>query len=296
VVIVGVLLCAVGAGIGAASVVRALEAGGRPSHPAAPGRSKPATVASGGIVVVFGHSFGAGTVRRLVLAVVVGTLAYLLTGWIAAVPIAAGAALGLPVLYGRTAASTSVGKIEAIAAWTEMLQSTLAASAGLNQAIVVTAPLAPLPIRPAAQGLAGRLESGTPTKDALLVFADDLNDASADRVVCALVLAAASRAQRLGDLLSALADSTRDEVALRLRVETSRAWGGGGGGGRLGCWGGFAGGLALLARSYLAPFGSPVGQVVLVAIGLLYAGGLSLMVTMSRPPEPVRLLGSGVHS
>lgn len=295
-VIVGVLLCAVGAGIGAASVVRALEAGGRPSHPAAPGRSKPATVASGGIVVVFGHSFGAGTVRRLVLAVVVGTLAYLLTGWIAAVPIAAGAALGLPVLYGRTAASTSVGKIEAIAAWTEMLQSTLAASAGLNQAIVVTAPLAPLPIRPAAQGLAGRLESGTPTKDALLVFADDLNDASADRVVCALVLAAASRAQRLGDLLSALADSTRDEVALRLRVETSRA------SVRSGvrtvlvfsvC---FAGGLALLARSYLAPFGSPVGQVVLVAIGLLYAGGLSLMVTMSRPPEPVRLLGSGVHS
>jgi hypothetical protein len=56
----------------------------------------------------------------------------------------------------------------------------------------------------------------------------------------------------------------------------------------------FAAGLAVLARSYLAPFGSAEGQVVLLAVGGLYAGGLTLMVTMARPPAPVRLLGDSV--
>ena len=56
---------------------------------------------------------------------------------------AAAAMFGLPKLFGQSAGSVSVEKIEAIASWTEMLQGTLAASAGLNQAIVATAPLAP---------------------------------------------------------------------------------------------------------------------------------------------------------
>ena len=60
-------------------------------------------------------------------------------------------------------------------------------------------------------------------KDALILFADEVADPSTDRVVCALILASSSRAQRLGDLLGALADSTREDVAVRLRIETSRA-------------------------------------------------------------------------
>jgi hypothetical protein len=56
----------------------------------------------------------------------------------------------------------------------------------------------------------------------------------------------------------------------------------------------FAAGLALLARSYLAPFGSTGGQVVLSVVGILYAAGFTLMVAMARPPAPVRLLGHRV--
>jgi hypothetical protein len=52
----------------------------------------------------------------------------------------------------------------------------------------------------------------------------------------------------------------------------------------------FAAVLAVLAHSYLAPFGTPTGQVILVAIGALYAAGLTLMVRMAKPPAPVRLL------
>ena len=227
-------------------------------------------------------------------AVVLAVGAYLATGWPVAAPITAVAVLGLPRLFGRTAGSVSIERVEAVATWTEMLQSTMAASAGLGQAIVSTAPLSPLSIRPDTVRLATRLGAGMHPRDALELFADELGCDSADRVVCALVLAAAARAQRLGDLLAALAESTRDEVALRLRIETSRASVRSGVRTVLVFSVGFAGALAVLARSYLAPFGTLQGQVVLAGVGILYAVGLTLMVTLSRPPAPVRLLGREV--
>jgi hypothetical protein len=113
-------------------------------------------------------------------------------------------------------------------------------------------------------------------------------------VVCALQLAASARAQRLGDLLSALADSTREEVALRLRVETSRTSVRSGVRTVLVFSVGFAVALAVLAHTYLAPFGTLQGQVVLAGVGALYAAGLISMVALSRPPAPIRLIGARV--
>ncbi len=223
-----------------------------------------------------------------------GVLAALLTGWPVAAPIVALGVFGLPKLFGRSSASVSIVRVEAIAAWTEMLQATLAASAGLSQAIVATAPLSPLAIRGATMRLAGRLTAGMHPGDALLLLADELEDPSADRVICALQLAVSARAQKLGDLLMALSDSTRDEVALRLRIETSRAAVRSGVRTVLVFSIAFAIGLALLAHTYLEPFGSPTGQLVLMVVGLCYGFGLTLMVSMARPPRPVRLLGRQV--
>jgi tight adherence protein B len=225
-------------------------------------------------------------------AVVVG----LATGWPVAVPITAVAVYGLPKLLDRTAAVVSIEKLEAIATWTEMLQGTLAASAGLTQAIVATAALSPGPIRGSASRLSARLTAGSHPRDALLQFADELGDPSVDRVVCALVLAVSARAQRLGDLLSALADSTREEVALRLRIETSRSSVRSGVRTVVVFSVVFAAGLTLLAHSYLEPFGSAPGQAVLGAVGLLYGIGLAAMVSLSRPPAPVRMLGNLVEA
>ena len=230
----------------------------------------------------------------ILVAVTGGTLAVVGTRWPVAGPIAAAAIYGLPKLFGQTANSTAIVRVEAIATWTEMLQATLTASAGLSQAIVSTAPLVPLSIRPATTRLAGRLGAGTEPHAALLQFADELADPSADRVVCALLLAMGARAQRLGDLLAALADSTRDEVALRLRIETSRASVSSGVRTVLAFSVAFAVGLALLARAYLAPFGTAQGEVVLAVVGILYAVGLTLMVTLTRPRASVRLLGREV--
>ena len=230
----------------------------------------------------------------LLLSAGSGVLAGLLTGWPVAAAIAAFAVYGLPKLFGRTSGSVSIVRVEAIAAWTEMLQATLAASAGLSQAMVATAPLSPLAIRGATMRLSGRLTAGMHPGDALLLLADELEDPSADRVICALRLAVSARALRLGELLTALSDSTRDEVALRLRIETSRVAVRSGVRTVVVFSVAFAVGLALLAHTYLAPFGSPTGQLVLMIVGLCYGFGLTLMVSMARPPRPVRLLGHQV--
>ena len=233
-------------------------------------------------------------IPSLMLSALSGVVVGLATGWPVAVPITAAAVFGLPWLFGQTTASVSIVKIESIATWTEMLQSTLAASAGLSQAIVATAPLSPPPIRGAASRLSGRLSAGMPPNEAFLQFADEIADPCADRVVCALQLAVSSRAQRMGDLLAALAESTRDEVALRLRIETSRASVRSGVRTVLVFSVSFAVGLAALAHPYLSPFDSVDGQFVLAIVGTMYATGLTLMVFLARPPTPVRLLGRQV--
>lgn len=235
-----------------------------------------------------------GDLPLLVMAILGGVLAVVATGWPVALPIAAGATFGLPKLFAQTSGSTAITRIEAVATWTEMLNGTLAASAGLGQAITATAPLAPRPIRPATVRLSARLAAGAHPRDALLQFADELADPSADRVVCALLLAMTARAQRLGDVLTALAESTRDEVALRLRIETSRAAVRSGVRTVLVFSVAFAVALVVLAHAYLAPFGTALGQVLLAVVGLLYAAGLTLMVLLARPPAPVRLLGEQV--
>ena len=224
-----------------------------------------------------------------------GILCIVVTGWPVAGPIGALGAYGLPRLLRQTSATASIAIVEAVATWTEMLQGTLAASAGLSQAIMATADLSPTPIRGATRRLAAEISVGVEPNLALLRFADDVGDPSADRVVCALTLAFTSRAQRLGDLLSALAESTREEVALRLRVETSRASVRSGVRTVVVFSVAFAGMLAVLARSYLAPYGTTTGQLVLGLVGLLYAAGLTSMVALARPPRAVRLLGDEVQ-
>jgi Flp pilus assembly protein TadB len=224
----------------------------------------------------------------------VGAVCVVVTGWPVAGLIGATAAFGLPRMLRQTSGALSIAKIEAVATWTEMLQGTLAASAGLGQAIMATADLSPGPIRPATEQLAAHLRAGSHPRDALLQFAESVADPCADRVVCSLLLAFTSRAQRLGELLEALAESTREEVSLRLRIETSRASVRSGVRTVVVFSVVFVAGLTVLARSYLAPFGSAEGQVVLLVVGGLYAGGLTLMVALARPPAPVRLLGDGV--
>jgi len=48
--------------------------------------------------------------------------------------------------------------------------------------------------------------------------------------------------------------------------------------------------LVLFARSYLAPFRTGTGQLVLVGVFALYGCGIWLMAKLARMEPPVRLL------
>jgi Flp pilus assembly protein TadB len=228
---------------------------------------------------------------RLGLAVGAAVVVGAATGWPVGALWAGLAGWGAPgLLAGSNRRGEAVGRIEAVAGWSEMLRDTMAGAAGLEQAIVATAAVAPLPIRAEVATLAVRLESER-LAPALRAFADEVADPTCDLVVAALVLAAEHQAQRLGELLGSLAQAARDQATMRLRVEAGRA--------RtrtsikviVGATGGLALGLAVLNRGYLAPYGSALGQFVLLLVGGLFAASFVWLSKMTRAATPERFLG-----
>lgn len=232
--------------------------------------------------------------RRAVAVAAIGVVTALLTGWIAAGMLAALAVWLLPAwLGGGREQARRIQRIEAIAAWTEMLRDTLVAAAGLEQAILATAETAPAAVRADVRELAMRLRRGDSLTRALRAFADDLADSTGDLVVSALVLAAEHRARELAELLGELAAEAREQVSMRLRIEADRA------GTRtsvrviVGATLALAAGLIAFSRDYLAPFDSAVGQVMLLAIGGLWAVAFRWLAGIAAPGEGERFLVPG---
>ena len=225
-------------------------------------------------------------------AVLVGAL----TRWPVAVVLAAAGAYALPgMLSGTRQRARQVARTEAIAGWAEMLRDTLSAAAGLEQAIIATAPVAPLPIRAEVLALVQRLETQR-LVPALRAFAVDVADPTGDLVVAALVLAAGHEARRLSELLGSLAAAARDQAAMQLRVEAGRARTRTSSRVVVGSTLVFAAGLLLLNRSYLSPFGTPLGQAMLGVIGLLFAGAFWWLSRLARPAAPERFLAAPTHT
>ena len=280
------VVCVVGAGTGVAGLVMAqgfrfFTRTPEQATPLGPGRTGREHHDIKGTAALSGYGWLVRLGPPLVTALLVGVV----TRWPVAAVLAGVAAVFLPSALRSTASHDSTRRTEAVAIWTELLRDTLTGAAGLAQAIVSTAGVAPDEIQEPAVHLADRIMSGMPMDDALQLFSAEVDDPCAEDVVRALRLAAISRAHRLVDLLGSLADSTRDEVSMRLRVESNRA------SARSGvrtvmCFSvGFVALLTLVARSYLAPYGSVIGQLVLIVVGACYVVGLTLMVRLVRPPS-----------
>ena len=190
------------------------------ARPAGAGRSRPCPGAGAAV-----HADLSASRRRLLLAVLQALAGALLARW--PVGVLLGALLGGfgPQLFGAGAGrKRAIARVEAVAVWTEMLRDMMAAASGLEEAIIATARtgVVPEPIR-RVTALASRLQGRWPFRAALQAFGDELADPSADKVVVALALAREQRVRQLGEMLSALARSTREQVGMRLRVDTERA-------------------------------------------------------------------------
>lgn len=226
---------------------------------------------------------------RAAVAVAAGVLAGLVTRW----PVAAagGIALGwwAPTLLRGRAHQRVEARTEAIATWCELLRDAAGTARGIEGMLVATADSAPGPIRPAVQRLARRLEH-EPIDSALTGLAHDLAHPLGDLVVTALRLAATAGSRRVRHVLDDLATAAHLEAGMQRRVDVARQ--------RpratmrlvaivVAC---FVSGLALFAREYLAPYGTPLGQLVLLVVLGYWGLGFWWMQRMGRPSSVERFL------
>ena len=232
---------------------------------------------------------GARARRRAAVGAAVGVLLWLVTGWLVAVVVVPLAAAGLPPLLGRTDTDAASRKLEGLEEWTRHLAGVLDVGVGLEQAIAVNLRSTPSSIRPAVQALVARLSARWPTEAALRAFADDLDDATGDLVAASLVLGAQRRGSGLTRVLDGLASTVADEVRMRRQVEADRAKP------RTTARAVTLITLAVLAllsfnTSYIAPYGTAAGQVVLLLLVGLYTAALAWMHVMARGRTAPRLL------
>ncbi|MER6091289.1 type II secretion system F family protein [Streptomyces bluensis] len=230
--------------------------------------------------------------RRVVIAVMVGVIVGALTAWPVAAVLTTVAMLTLPGLLGPDRqAARRTERMEALATWTEMLRDTLSAAAGLEQAVLATADIAPAALEPEMRELAAAVRSGRPLPDGLRAFAEDVDDPLADVVVAALVMAAEQQASHLAPLLTELAESVREQVAMRQRIDAGRASVRTGVRVTVIVTLGMAVGLVVFNRPYLDPFDTLTGQAVLAVVGALFAVSFTYLTAIGRIEEPVRLIG-----
>ena len=231
------------------------------------------------------------TSRRLVVAAAVGLAVLLLTRWVVLTAAAAVLVLVWPMLFGGSRQErVAAARIEGLATWAESLRDTIAGAVGLEQAIPATVYAASPVIRGDLTLLADRMRVRVPLPVALRQFADDLDDPTADLIICALMMNSRLRGPGLRQLLGNLAGTARAELDMRQRVSASRA------GTRrsaqivvvfsiliiLG--------MAVFNRSFVAPYGSAQGQMVLFVVVALFAVGLMWMRRLAGVTLPRRFL------
>ena len=234
------------------------------------------------------HLVATAAVARMAIATTAGLVTMTVTGWFIGAVMAAIAVLLVPrVLGGKAARQRAINRTEAVASWTEMIRDAIVAASGLEEAIVATGPVAPAPIATEVRTLVRRLDHQR-LPDALVAFGEDLNHPSGDLVVAALVIASRMEASDLSGLLSRLAEATRGDARMRIRVEVGRT--------RVrtatkvivGVVAAAFVFLALANRSYLAVYDGFGGQMMLGVVGGIFALGGCLLARMAEIDLPER--------
>ncbi|MET9241285.1 type II secretion system F family protein [Nonomuraea sp. NPDC003709] len=214
-----------------------------------------------------------------------------LTGWPVAAAGAAAGAVALPRMLISRDTVRRIERLEALEAWIRHLADVLGGSAGIEEALRSSADHPPAPIATEVRALARRLTYRAPTEQALRAFADDLADPTGDMIAAALILACRARGQGLRDVLQRLARTVAKDVAARREINAERAthrvtarW-------VVGALLGYTT-FALLNTTYVAPFGTIGGQLVLAIVIGLYAGAFVWLHRLARPPKGHRFLNA----
>jgi tight adherence protein B len=227
----------------------------------------------------------------LVLAsLIVGVVAAIWSGWGLLVLILPATTIALPVVLSAPR-DRDLELLQAVDRWLRSLASLLATGRSIADAIRVSARQAPTELAPSLRRLVTRLDERWTIEQALLEMAEELDSPDTDAVLAALALAAQRGGTGAKITLEALADNLQDRLRALREISTERAKPR------------FVVrqvtlitvtvlGLALLfGGSFFAPFGTPLGQVLLIVLVSAYFGSLLMLRRMTLPRARQRILG-----
>lgn len=216
-------------------------------------------------------------------AIGIGVLVGAMTRWPVGAALAGIGAYVLPTaLSSDRHAKHALARTEAVAVWAEMLRDSLSAAAGLEQTILLTAPFAPPAIADQVGALAASVRAGRRLSMALEEFTSAIDDPTGRLVGRALAQATRRQSRQLPELLSELARRARERATLQLRIAPGHA--------RIrtnarivtGFTLAMAAGMVVFDRDFLRPYDTPLGQAVLLAIGIIFAAGFAGLSRLAR--------------
>lgn len=231
----------------------------------------------------------------LLAGLAAGLVLALLSGWLLAAVVVPVAAVGLPMLLSASPAQDKITRLEAMEEWTRSLSGVLVAGGGLEQSLVATLRSTPEAIRPEVGRLVARVRARWSTEDAIRAFADDLDDATGDLIASNLILGTRRRGPGLTTVLESLAESVAADVRARRQIEADRAkprttarW--------VTIITVVVLGVLALTGSYVAPYRTAVGQLLLALLLGAYVAVLVWMRRMSRGVPLPRFIGAEAGS
>ena len=232
----------------------------------------------------------AGRRRDLVWAglVGVGVVGYVVSGWIVLIVLVPACGIALPWLLSNPN-SLAIARTSAIEAWVRSLRSLLLGGSNntLEQVIMASTDSVQEPLTQPVNTLVSRLRARWSIERALAAFADEVNDSTADTIAATLMLAARQRAGGLAVVLEGLADSVEDTVRARRKVEQDTAMPRTAARYITALFAVVVVSMIVFFPSYVEPYRSGIGQVILVCLFVFYVVNLWVIrVATTRADDP----------
>lgn len=238
--------------------------------------------------------FRATSRRSRILAVAglaAGLAAFVWTGWPVLLIAGPAAVMGIPSLL-RAPRQTDIELLQALDRWVRGMTATMSTGKSITDALRLSARQPPAMLAEPLVLLVRRIDDRWAPDQALLALADELGSADADAVIASLVLAAQRGGSGAVGTLSALADTIQERLKALREIEAERSKP------RVVVKQVTLITLVVLAaslvfgRQFFAPYGTPVGQVLLALLLTLYVASLVKLRGMTLPRKRDRILRS----
>ena len=200
------------------------------------------------------------------VAGLVAVVAFAVTRW----PVAAvgGAAIGYVIAstIAGSGAHDAAARAEGVAIWVETIRDLVVGGTGLETAVMTACTSAPEALAVELAELVLDVESGHSVRESVARASGRISNTTADIAVSVLVMTLGGQASRPAEVLGQIAIHARQEVAQIGDIEAARA------SARttmtmvMAIMGLGIGGFFLFGRSYLEPYGTPTGQLILAGV------------------------------